>query len=362
MIMLILSIILLLLISFAGGTGTITLDSLLITQVQDTSAPKENSNAYIVTSMISRQGFFVDAGSSNDISHQLISIYQQQVQSTSKPPQFVFITHGHPDHIGSIALIQQLYPSTPIYLISQQAIKEAIQWIDLYCRNNIYSTAQCAVDYTKVLRTLTSPRTQLIFDHPSVRLNTISNVIKGESSYAGLLSLTTSSNNYFLFTGDSITIRSHMFISNFFDTEKLPSSDDALCAWAGSMQESVCTVKLGGRKPIILPGHGTISTDSSYAKDVVMNITWLRLVRRLTFNSCNATFIWAEMVRQYPDFAEASIGAKGALNTHVPADANSVNCNCVNGLPTICPVYHEPPSCLHLDRSDSQTTLACDMQ
>jgi glyoxylase-like metal-dependent hydrolase (beta-lactamase superfamily II) len=163
-----------------------------------------------------------------------------------------------------------------------------------------------------------------------------------------------------LFTGDAITIRSHMFISNLFDTQTLPSSDDALCAWAGSMQESVCTVQLGNRKPIVLPGHGPLSTDSSYATDVALNIAWLRSVRKLTFNSCNATFIWAEMIRKYPDFTEASVDAKGALNTHVPADANSVDCNCVNNSPTICPVYHEPPSCLHLDSADSATTPACD--
>jgi hypothetical protein len=164
-----------------------------------------------------------------------------------------------------------------------------------------------------------------------------------------------------LFTGDAITIRSHLFVSNFFDAQTLPDSDDALCAWAGSMQQSVCTLQLGNRRPTILPGHGLISNANSYVSDVALNIAWLRALRNLTFNSCNASYIWAEMIRQFPDFAEASIDAKGALTTHVPADANSVNCSCINGSPTICPVYHKPPTCLHLDISDSETTLACNM-
>jgi glyoxylase-like metal-dependent hydrolase (beta-lactamase superfamily II) len=360
--MLIPSITLFVLISTAGSSTTITLDSIIITQVQDAIAPKENSNAYVVTSINSRQGFFVDTGSTNNITQQLISIYQQQVLSTSKPPQFVFLTHGHPDHTGGIALIQQIYPSTPIYVISQQAASEAIKWIEFSCQNKIYSAVQCALNYTNVLHILISPRSQLVFNDSSVQLHALSDVVKGESSYAGLLSLTASSNDYFLFTGDAITIRSHLFVSNFFDTQTLPGSDDALCAWAGSMQQSVCTLQLSNRQSTILPGHGSISNANSYVSDIALNIGWLRALRNLTFNSCNASYIWAEMIRQYPDFAEASIGAKGALNMHVPADANSVNCNCVNGSPTICPVYHKPPTCLHLDINDSETTLACNMR
>jgi len=86
-VMLIPSITLFVLISSVGSSATITLDSVIITQVQDTIAPKENSNAYVVTSINSRQGFFIDTGSTNNITLQLISIYPQQVQSTSKPPQ-----------------------------------------------------------------------------------------------------------------------------------------------------------------------------------------------------------------------------------------------------------------------------------
>jgi glyoxylase-like metal-dependent hydrolase (beta-lactamase superfamily II) len=355
-------VLLIILFNSVSSSKTITLESLIVTQVQDAISPNENSNAYIVTSTNSHQGFFVDTGATNSTTFQLISIYQQQVQSTSKPPQFVFLTHGHPDHTGGIAIIQQTYPTTPIYVISQQIVREAIQWTGFSCSNNLYSAAQCAVNYTSVLRVLTSPRSQLAFDHPSVQLSVFSNVVKGESSYAGLLGLNTLSGAYLLFTADAITIRSHLFVSNFFDTQTLPGSDDALCAWAGSMQASVCNLQLSNRQSMILPGHGPISNATNFVSDVAQNIAWLRTLRNLTFNSCNASYIWAEIVRQYPDFTDASLGAKGVLNTHVPADANSVNCNCNNGSPTICPVYNAPPSCLHLDISDEDTTLACNMR
>ncbi len=56
--MLIPTITLFVLISSVGSSANITLDSVIITQVQDAIAPKENSNAYVVTSIDSHQGFF----------------------------------------------------------------------------------------------------------------------------------------------------------------------------------------------------------------------------------------------------------------------------------------------------------------
>ncbi|CAF3362792.1 unnamed protein product [Rotaria socialis] len=359
--MIIISIAFLLLTISINSVSAITIDSIRITQVQDELAPHENSNAYIVISENSLEGFFVDTGSTINMTSRMISLYQQQIQSTSKPPQFVFLTHGHPDHMAGIVRIQEVYPSTPIYVISQQIIREAVKWVNFSCSINSYSAAQCAINYASVLRALSSPRLQLTFNHPSVKLDALSVVIKGETSYAGLLGLTTSSGVHFLFTGDAMTIRSHLYVSNFFETEVLPASDDALCAWAGSMQASVCDLQLGNRRSTILPGHGPTSDVSSYANDVAQNVEWLRVLRNLTFNSCNSTYIWNEMIRRYPDFGEVLLQVKGGLNTHVPADANSVNCNCTNGSPTICSVYNAPPTCIHLDFNGSDTTLACSM-
>jgi glyoxylase-like metal-dependent hydrolase (beta-lactamase superfamily II) len=348
------------LLNAAGCYKTIMLESLIVTQVQDASNPDENSNAYVVSSMSTRQGFFVDTGATNSTTAQLISAYQQQVQSLSKPPQFVFLTHGHPDHASGIALIQRIYRSTPIYVISQQVAREAIQWINFSCENNIFSGAQCNLNYTNILRVLTSPRSQLSFSHPSIQLRAINNLVKGESSYAGLLGLTTSSGIFLLFTGDSITIRSHLFVSNFFENQALPGSDDVLCSWAGYMQASACEFR-SNRRLIILPGHGPLSHATRYAQDIALNIAWIRALRKLTFNSCNSSYVWAQMIRQYPDFVGKGIDMKGALNTHVPANANSVGCRCNNGFPTVCPVYNAPPTCPYLDIDSGDATLSCNI-
>ncbi|CAF4662758.1 unnamed protein product, partial [Rotaria sp. Silwood2] len=279
-------------------------DTLTVTLVQDTAAPSESSNAYVITSRISNEGFFVDSGSTNSTTSQLISVYQQQVRSTTKPPKFVFLIHGHPDHMGGIALIQKSYPTTPIYVIIQQVAREAVRWIDFVCSNGVYSPAQCTLNYIRTLRVLSSPRTQLAFNDLSARLTAMSVMVKGESSYAGMLGIASKSRAYLLFTGDAITIRSHLYVSNFFDTNTLPSSDDALCAWAGSMQSTVCSLQLGSRMSRILPGHGPISDSFSYPREVARNIGWLRTLQTVTFNSCNATYIWSEMLRRFPDFGE----------------------------------------------------------
>ncbi|CAF1159374.1 unnamed protein product [Rotaria magnacalcarata] len=356
------SIFLFILFNSANSYKTILHDSLIITQVQDASAPDENSNAYVVTSVTTRQGFFVDTGGTNSTTAQLISAYQQQVQSTSKPPQFIFLTHGHPDHTSGVALIQQIYPSAPIYVISQQVVREVNQWVQLRCEQNSFSSAQCNLNYSRILRVLTSPRSQLSLNDQSVQLRAINNIVKGESSYAGLLELTTSSGIFMLFTGDSITIQSHLYVSNFFENQALPGSDDTLCAWAGFMQASVCELQSSNRKLVILPGHGPLSHANRYAQDVALNVAWIRTLRKLTFNSCNASYVWAEMIRQYPDFISKDLDKKGSLNMHVPTDAKSVGCNCNNDSPTLCPVYNAPPTCPYLDIDSGGASLACNMQ
>ena len=360
---LLVSLVLLLLLSVSvDGASKILVDSTIITQVRDAETPDENSNAYVVTSTRSREGFMVDPGATTNITSELISNYQQQVQSTSKAPKFVFITHGHLDHVAGIALVLQTYPSTPVYVISQQVITETVRFVNRRCEMVNFIPEPCKINYTNVMLVIRSPKTQLSLDDPSIKVNALSFVSKAETFYAGMLGMTTSSGAYFLFTGDAMTIQSHLYPNNFFDTSGLPGIDDTLCAWAGTMQSYACDLQLGRRRSTILPGHGPMSDISRYARDIARNVEWLRTLRNLTFNSCNATYIWSEMIRQYPDFGETSSITIGALTNHVPTDANSVNCNCRNETPTICPVYNPPPTCIHLDIDDSDTTLACDLR
>ncbi|CAF1167023.1 unnamed protein product [Rotaria magnacalcarata] len=301
---------------------------------------------------------FVDTGATNSTTAQLILAYQQQVQSISKPPQFVFLTHGHPDHAGGIALIQRTYSSTPIYVVSQQVAEETMQWIDFSCEHSIFSGAQCNLNYASILRVLTSPQSQISFSHPSIKLRAINDLVKGDSSYAGLLELTTPSGIPFLLTGDSIAIQSHLFVSNFFENQTPHDSDNVLCEWAGYMQASGCEFR-SNRRFIIFPGHGPVRHANRYTQDIALNIDWIRALRRLTINSCNISYVWSQMIRQYPNFASKDIDMKGALNTHVPTNANSVGCKCNNGSPAICPMCNEPPRCRYLDNNIGDSKLSC---
>ena len=130
---------------------------------------------------------------------------------------------------------------------------------------------------------------------------------------------------------------------------------------------AVCRSRLvngtkSNRRFILLPDHGPVSNMSNYVRDVTTNVAWLRALRKFTFNSCNASYVWAEMIRQFPGFGLKTIDMKGVLNTHVPAHANSVNCNHSSGSHTVCPVYSAPPTCPHLDTRNSDATLTCNMR
>lgn len=344
------------------GMTKITIDLITVTQIQDPEIPTENPNAYVVTSSRSLEGFFVDTGFTDVTTSALISTYQEQVRSTTKPPSFIFITHGHLDHVGGIARILETYPTVPIYAISQQVIVETVRFVNRRCAMVNFSIPSCLINYSNVMRVIKSPKTELTFGEPSVKLSALSFITQAETFYAGLLGMKAASGEYFLFSGDVITIDSHLYPNNFFHTSGLPGIDDALCGWAGMMQSYACDLQLGKRRSTILPGHGPISDNFQYAKHIGKNIEWLRTLRNLTFNSCNSTYIWGEMIRQYPTFGETTAITIGALANHVPTDANSVNCNCQNGSPMICPVYNSPPSCIHLDITDSDTTVACDMR
>lgn len=346
---------------------TVTLDkaaaqgSVGFIQVQDDTNPREFSNAYIVMSSNKQEGFFVDTGATLNTTMKLIALYQRQVQSVTKPPLFVFITHGHPDHTAGLWFIQQVYPSTPIYVMSQQIVVEAKRWNNLICslNNNNLTEPRCRINLDQVLRVLTQPHLQLMINDPTVNVQVVDVIAKGESSYASMLAVTTTAGVCALFTGDALTIRQHMFISNSFESPTLPSSDDVLCAWAGTMKTIICDYEESKYQLFVFPGHGPVSGRETYINDVLQNLAWLRQVRRLTFNSCNATYVWNEMIRQFPDFGGRRVVSAGSLSAHVPNDANSVGCNCNNGLPTVCPISNSPPTCVHLDRYEAETTLSC---
>lgn len=341
--------------------ASLTIDSAIVTQVNDPGAGAVIDNSYIVYSRTSNEAFFVDTGATDNGTARLISLYQQQVQSTTKPPKFIFITHGHYDHLAGIGQIRRVYPTVPVYVMSEQVVKEALRFINSSCTLRWLNAAQCAVDYRSILKPVRSPRNELSIGDSSLKVRVLNVLIKGETSYAGFLGVTTSSGAYLLFTGDAIIFQSHLYVTNPFEANTLPSSDDNLCAWAGMIQSTMCSLQGGTSQPKVFPGHGPVAEVADYQRHFKRNIEWLRLLRNLTFNSCNATYVWGELVRQFPDFGLKEIDKIGTLTAHVPADANSMNCNCNDGVPTICPRYNPPPTCMHLDITDDETVLACDM-
>ena len=69
-----LNLVLFLLLSISvDDASKILIDSMIITQVRDPETPDENSNAYIVTSTRSREGFMVDPGVTTNITSELLA-------------------------------------------------------------------------------------------------------------------------------------------------------------------------------------------------------------------------------------------------------------------------------------------------
>jgi glyoxylase-like metal-dependent hydrolase (beta-lactamase superfamily II) len=328
-------------------TLAVAADAFNVTQVLDPKSPWENPEQYIVSD--GGQAFIVDTGKFAYQGQHLVNEWDAVVGAAT-PPLYLFITHGHPDHTGNIALILSKWPSVPVYVANAGVIREAEAWQHLVCTqySGVWSKAQCALRFNTTMQL--APASLPSLPDASIAMTVIQGFQSAETTYAGML-MVKAGGKHHLFSGDVLSIRSHLYVSDFFfGDSKYPFSDQLVCDWAGDVQSFGCALPTD---VIVYPGHGPTTADyqaqtgKTYMDALHEIVDWLRIFREQSFNTCNATLAWDHMLEAFPTFGMASYFDIGVMADHVPGDAVALGCECNGGLPAVCNL--SPPKCGFLD-------------
>lgn len=308
----------------------------------------DSSNSWIIQN--NNEGFIIDCGCYWEHGIQLGQTWREKFPHGNLP-LFIFLTHTHPDNIlGLVSLLNQLnVTQLPVYVSNLGALKEMNYWLDIWKQINPFETST-------LLDRRQSPEQFLynnhikVLDHPltlsnNINIHIISNFPIAESVYASMVYIPTEKA---LFTGDLVSIQSHLFVS---PSDTYPESDSNVCNWIGILQSLSCTFPQSTR---IYPGHGDDSSTMSFIDTVDANIRWLTYMRALIFNSCNTTFVMRileDVFRNYSNIEQS----RASLANRIPHSAISVGCNCTQNSPNTCGGL-QPPPCQFLPKNRTIST------
>lgn len=311
-------------------------------------ASRANSNVFLVwekspASASAVQGFIVDSGKFPFQADAAIAQWKSLVSATA-PPAFVYLTHGHPDHFGGLAYLKQEWPELPIHTGSQEVIDELIQFTTTssygVCPSVPPATpGTCllvgplampsAFDYSGNVTVATSADLAVvsarlgklsIFDIPRIT----------ETRWATPLYMEDAN---ILFPGDLIGVQAHKYTTIFlsgaptFQTPDYPANDDYLCGWIDSMSQIACSFP---EDVEVAAGHGPTSSAYGAPLRVITaeNIAWVMQYRAAVARSCDAQYVWDEMIATYPSYGDRDyIDFFGSFG-HVPKTAEGLGCTC----------------------------------
>jgi len=157
-----------------------------------------------------------------------------------------------------------------------------------------------------------------------------------------------------LLAADLIYARTHLYTG-------FNITDAHLCEWLQDINE-LCQNSNYNLSTVVYPGHGSTVTSPTNSLNLFVlgseNRDYLTAAQTVYLNTCNAT--------DAPFLLEAIPVASGwstgliafSVNFHVPSDANSVGCMCVNDAPTAPCSGRQGPFCQYRALDQCATRLA----
>ena len=323
----------------------LAVDAIDIVQVR---IDADSANSWIVRN--DNEGFIIDCGCYWEHGVQLARTWQQYFASDTLP-SFVILTHPHPDNIlGLVSLLDELNVTRlPVYVSDAGAINEMNYWLDIWRRIDPFQTSP-------LLDRRQSPDQFAYNDHVQVidrplNLSTIDNVHIvsnfpiAESVHASLVFIPAIDA---LFTGDLVSVRSHLLVS---PSDAFSDSDHHVCNWIGILQSLSCTFPSSTK---IYPAHGDGPSPMAFVDTVDANIRWLIYMRALIFNSCNTTFVMRFLEDVFQNYSNVD-QSRASFANRIPQSAMSLGCKCFRNAPSTCGGL-QPPSCPFLPKNRTESS------
>ena len=173
----------------------------------------DSSNSWIVRN--EHEGFIIDCGCYWQHGEILARKWRENFPN-DKLPAFIFLTHTHSDNIlGLPSLLNELnVTQVPVYVSSMGALSEMNYWLEIWQEINPFESSMLLdkrqapnqFRYNEHIKVLDHPLT--MFDGEKIHI--ISNFPAAESIHSSMVYIPTVRA---LFTGDLVSVNSHLFVS-----------------------------------------------------------------------------------------------------------------------------------------------------
>ena len=305
------------------------------------------SNSWIVQDR--NEGFIVDCGCYWEHGRLLAQTWREYF-SQGKLPSFIFLTHTRPDNLlGLVSFLHELnITRLPVYVSHPGALNEMKYWLDIWREINPFDSSTLfdprqspdRFAYKEYVQVLDQPLTMF----SNERIHVLSNFPIAESVYPSMLYIPSIKA---LFTGDLVSIRSHLLVS---PVDSYPESDHHVCDWIGILQGLLCTFPSSTR---VYSSHGDRPATMPFTETIETNIRWLTYMRALVFNSCNTTFVMRILEDVFRNYSNVD-QSRASLANRIPQSAMSIGCKCASNSSNTCGGL-QPPTCQFLPKNRTES-------
>eukprot|EP00013_Stygamoeba_regulata_P023131 CAMPEP_0177649286 /NCGR_PEP_ID=MMETSP0447-20121125/11299_1 /TAXON_ID=0 /ORGANISM="Stygamoeba regulata, Strain BSH-02190019" /LENGTH=368 /DNA_ID=CAMNT_0019152021 /DNA_START=79 /DNA_END=1185 /DNA_ORIENTATION=+ len=329
--------------------------------VQAILRPNRNpptANTYVIYD--DHQVLVVDVGKVYNDTLAIVAALDPLLKDGARRLNAFFLTHGHPDHVGNVWRMAELYPTVPLYVGNAGVHTETVtlmrvfgNFLNLSSPGNPDGNAPDRFPYAsrRAIRILTSPE-QLWHTPPEallrpadapplLRVLTNEDTARlGESNHYAWLEFRPTADQLWVLGGDLVYVNTHVYMG--FGVSLM-----AQCDWANVLLTD--WTKRYGSEPLLskvhvtlFPGHGPPTSDLLVA--IGEHLAYMEYVRRVFVNTCSPSDAFERVMSRYSRLNDVTLLQAYTIPYRVPYDALNLGCKCVADAPPSCGIT--PPTCL----------------